>query len=72
MKKPRRLPKYRESTLLMGSRWPLGLRLPGRSAGLIMALALCCPVVFAATAAPPSIVAVEAEEPRILVAADTK
>jgi hypothetical protein len=30
-------------------------------AGLIMALVLCCSAVFAATAAPPSIVAVEAE-----------
>jgi hypothetical protein len=29
--------------------------------GLLMALALCCPAVFAATAAPPSIVAIEAE-----------
>jgi hypothetical protein len=41
--------------------WPLVLRLPGRSAALFMALAMCCPEVFAATAAPPTIVAVEAE-----------
>ena len=68
---PRRLPKDRVAARSMEHPRPLGLHRAGRgemepthprlSAGLLIALALCCPAIFAATAAPPTITAVEAE-----------
>ena len=63
---PRGLSKYFVNCPFVEHRWPpcRGEVERTRSRfglGLIMALVLCCPAVFAAAAAPPSIVAIEAE-----------